>query len=133
MKKNSTETIKEDKFAQREKEKYAQPIASREHIIELVKQHTALLAETIAEYLGLSSQEDLEALRRRLIAMLRDGQLKKNNEGFLQGDPDVELIEGTVLTHRDGYGFLKIDAPTAVVDFFIHPYLIRNILHGDRV
>ncbi|HWS01872.1 MAG TPA: winged-helix domain-containing protein, partial [Gammaproteobacteria bacterium] len=69
----------QDPQAERETEKYARPIPSRELIMETLKeQGVPLMREQLAEVFQLSDEEDLEALRRRLNAMERDGQLVLN-------------------------------------------------------
>ena len=66
----------QDPFADREAEKYDNPIASRELILALLKDHKAPLSQrTIARQLGIKDEEATEALRRRLRAMERDGQI----------------------------------------------------------
>jgi len=68
-----------DPYAQREAEKYENPIPSRELILQYLE-HTGkpLGREEIAEAFTLESEDQLEALRRRLRAMERDGQLLFN-------------------------------------------------------
>src|SRR3569623_561142 len=64
----------EDPFHEREAQKYAQPIPSREFILEhLAQQGGPESFEQIAAALGLASEEDLEAQRRRQRAEERDG------------------------------------------------------------
>ena len=68
--------INRDPFALREAEKYEQPIASRELILHLLAQNGRPLKRAeIAEALNITAEDQLEALRRRLRAMERDGQL----------------------------------------------------------
>jgi len=67
-----------DPHRQREARKYGRPIPSREYIMEvLAKAGAPMHQEKIAETLGLEDEEELEALRRRLNAMIRDGQLSR--------------------------------------------------------
>ena len=78
-KKNVEFSSTKDPFAQREAEKYENPIPSRELILQLIEQAGKPLARTdIASSFHLESEDDLEALRRRLRAMERDGQLLFN-------------------------------------------------------
>jgi ribonuclease R len=64
-----------DPYAQREAEKYENPIPSRELILQLIEKiGKPLRRQQIAQLFGLESTENLEALRRRLRAMERDGQ-----------------------------------------------------------
>ncbi|NMW24309.1 hypothetical protein HFP05_07960, partial [Rhodanobacter denitrificans] len=65
-----------DPHADREAQRYARPIPSREAILDLLEQRGELLTEArIAEALDIHDETDLEALRKRLAAMVRDGQL----------------------------------------------------------
>src|SRR5690606_31777223 len=71
-----------DPHAEREARKYGNPIASRELILELLdRQPGPATHPELADLLGLTDDDDIEALRRRLIAMARDGQLISNRRG----------------------------------------------------
>ena len=78
-KKQLSFNIKKDPYIKREAEKYEQPIVSREHILQLLE-HTErpLRRAEIAEAFSITDESQLEALRRRLRAMERDGQLLFN-------------------------------------------------------
>lgn len=68
--------MSQDPFQEREAEKYANPIPSREFIIEhLTKREKPANREELAVELNIEGEEQIEALRRRLRAMERDGQL----------------------------------------------------------
>ena len=121
-----------DPHAAREANRYEQPIASREAILELLAQADGpLTADRIAYALGLSKPSQQEALDKRLAAMLRDGQVLKNRrEGFGLA-ARLDLIPGTVIGKADGYGFLRPDAGGD--DLFLSPLEMRQVMHGDRV
>jgi ribonuclease R len=71
-----------DPHAAREAQRYDNPIASRELILELLEDAGRPLAHSeLAGALSLSEEQDLEALRRRLRAMQRDGQVHVNRRG----------------------------------------------------
>ncbi|MEY4768669.1 MAG: ribonuclease, partial [Pseudomonadota bacterium] len=73
-----------DPQAEREAAKYAQPIPSRELILQLLQHHPNPLSRSeIAQAFGLESDSDLEALRRRLRAMERDGQILYHHKHYL--------------------------------------------------
>ena len=115
----------------REGKKYENPIPSREFIMEQLARFGApLRRDELAERLDLSSEDDLEALRRRLNAMERDGQLVRNRRGALCLVNKKDLIAGRVIGHRDGFGFLKPDEGGD--DLFLTPRQMRQLLHGDR-
>lgn len=131
-KKDVSRVLKRDPFAEREAQKYENPIPSREYILEyLSKRGRPATFLQIKEELGLSSEEQIEALRRRLIAMIRDGQLLKNRKGEFGPLADMELIAGRVIGHKDGFGFVVPD--TGGDDLFLTPRQMRGVLHGDRV
>ena len=66
----------QDPFHDREKANYAEPIASREHLLELIQaEHVPLPQEDIAQALGYDDEVSQEALRRRLQAIV--GELSK--------------------------------------------------------
>ena len=68
-----------DPHAAREAARYDNPIPSREVILELLQEaESPLDRDGIAGRLGLVEPEQLDALRKRLRAMERDGQLMVN-------------------------------------------------------
>lgn len=124
--------LKSDPFSAREAQQYEQPIQSREFILaHLMDRKIPLTEEILAEELGLSTDRDREALRRRLRAMERDGQVVRNRrEGY--GLPKkMDLVTGRVTAHRDGYGFLAPDG--GGVDLFLHASHMASLMHGDRI
>jgi ribonuclease R len=130
-KKDAVFSTKKDPYIQREAEKYEQPIASREHILQLLE-HTGLpLRRTeIADAFSITEDEQLEALRRRLRAMERDGQLLFNRAQQYCVVNNKDLIVGRVLGHSDGFGFLKPDDGSD--DLFLSPREMNPLLHNDR-
>ncbi len=120
-----------DPHAKREARKYARPIPSREFILEcLARQGCSLSRERLAELLDLESDEDREALRRRLRAMERDGQLIRDRRGGYAPVDKLDLVRGRVIGHPDGFGFLVPDEGGG--DLFISAREMRSLLHGDR-
>ncbi|MDJ0777932.1 MAG: ribonuclease R [Gammaproteobacteria bacterium] len=121
-----------DPFHARESERYERPIASREHLLELFRdQRVPLPPEHVADALGYTDEASLEALRRRLQAMVRDGQLFRNRRGGYLGFDHMDLVRGTVSTHPDGYGFVTPE--TGARDVFLPAREMRSLMHGDRV
>ena len=121
-----------DPFAEREASKYDNPIPSRELISELLNfKGKPLLRKEIAREFGLESADQLEALRRRLRAMERDGQLLFNRRQKYCLVNSKDLIAGRVIGHTDGFGFLKPDDGSD--DLFLSPREMRSLLHNDRV
>ncbi|MCG5537404.1 ribonuclease R [Halorhodospira sp. 9622] len=122
---------KRDPYQEREQAKYENPIPSREYLLELLAAHRRPLGRReIAEALGLESPDQHEALRRRLRAMERDGQLVRNRRrGYLVVDHS-ELVRGRVMGRPDGSGFLLPDGTGDRIA--LSPRQMRCLLHGDR-
>lgn len=121
-----------DPFADREAQKYAQPIASREAILAwLAKADGPQAAEEIGAHFRLDATEAREALDKRLAAMLRDGQLLRNRRGGFAVSAKLDLIAGSVIANPDGFGFLKPQDGSD--DLFLPPAELKKALHGDRV
>ena len=121
-----------DPYSNREAEKYQNPIPSREFILDLLNQNDRPLTQrNISKLLGLTSDDEIEALRRRLRAMERDGQLLRNRKNAYGVLSKMNLITGRVTGHQDGYGFLIPDE--AGEDLFLSQREMQVALHGDRV
>jgi len=121
----------EDPFAQREAEKYEQPIPSRELILQLIeKLGKPTGRKAIAEAFGLESDDQLEAVRRRLRAMERDGQLLFNRRQQYCIVDSQDLIAGRILSYPDGFGFLQPE--DGGEDLFMSPREMNRVLHNDR-
>ncbi|KAF3981699.1 MAG: ribonuclease R [Methylococcales symbiont of Hymedesmia sp. n. MRB-2018] len=121
----------QDPFAQREAEKYVRPIPSRELILQLIEEvGKPLRRQQIAQQFALQTDEDLEALRRRLRAMERDGQLLFNRRQKYCLINSKDLIAGRVLGHADGFGFIKPDDGST--DLFLSPREMKSLMHNDR-
>ena len=121
-----------DPYAQRESEKYENPIPSRELIMEVLgRQEGPAHLKELATLLGLSADDELEALRRRVGAMLRDGQLVRDRRDCLGLAQKMDVVTGRVIAHPDGFGFLVPD--TGGDDLFLCARQMRSLLHGDRI
>ncbi|OAI04602.1 ribonuclease R [Methylomonas methanica] len=121
-----------DPHAQREAEKYENPIPSRELILQLIQEAgKPLRRQQIAQQFSLETPDALEALRRRLRAMERDGQLSFNSrQKYSLGSGD-NTIAGRVLGHPEGFGFLKPDDGSE--DLFLSPREMKPLMPNDRV
>ncbi|UYC13564.1 ribonuclease R [Xanthomonas sp. CFBP 8445] len=121
----------QDPYAAREAERYAQPIASREAILQLLERCDGpQTLDELAEQLGLTEPTRKEALSKRLGAMLREAQLVQNRRGGYAPLQQTNLIPGVVIANPDGFGFLRPDEGGD--DLFLPPYEMRKVLHGDR-
>lgn len=122
----------QDPNASREAERYDHPIASREAILTLLSDSGRPLdRESIASALELHDERDLEALRRRLRAMQRDGQLHVNRRNAYAPAAAIDLLRCRVQGHRDGYGFaMPIEGGD---DVFLSARQMRSLFDGDTV
>lgn len=119
-----------DPFLEREAEKYENPIASRELILDLIKGHEKPMSrEELAKVLKLTEEEPLEALRRRLRAMERDGQLVFTRNQCYALPDRLNLVKGYVLGHKDGFGFLRPEGGGP--DLFLNNREMQRLMHGD--
>ena len=120
-----------DPHAKRESSKYDNPIPSREYILEqLEAAGQPLDRKAISALLGLSDDNGLEALRRRLRAMERDGQLMFTRKKEYALISKMDLITGRVIGHADGFGFLVPEDGTD--DLFLTAFQMRRLFHGDK-
>ncbi|AFL72577.1 ribonuclease R [Thiocystis violascens] len=121
-----------DPHRQREAKKYANPIPSREFILDtLTSNGVPQSFEELATTLTLTDEEDRIALERRLGAMVRDGQLVRNrNQAFCLVNKR-DLIAGRVIGHPDGFGFVRPDEGGD--DLYLYAKEMRALFHGDRV
>jgi ribonuclease R len=122
----------QDPQAQREARRYENPIASREFILQIITEADHPIdQDALAEVLGLHDEETREALRRRLKAMVRDGQLVRNRRDCYALADQFNLIPGRVITHPDGFGFLVPDAGGD--DVYLSARTMNSVFHNDRV
>jgi len=131
MKKNKNTPVS-DPHASREAEKYEKPIPSREFILETLEQAGGPLNKNqLARLLSVSDVAQLDALRRRLRAMERDGQLMRNRKGAYGLPSKMDLVTGRVQAHRDGYGFVMLEGGGD--DLFINGKQMSTVFDGDIV
>ena len=124
--------MSKDPFQQREAEKYDNPIPSREFILaHLDKREKPANREELGRELGISGEEQIEALRRRLRAMERDGQLVFTRRQCYALPERLDLLRGKVIGHRDGYGFLRIE--NSKDDLYLSAEQMKFCMHGDII
>jgi len=123
--------LSSDPFAKREKAKYEQPIASREYLLNLIAADSVPVPqEYIAESLQYDDDTRIEALRRRLSAMVRDGQIFRNRRGGYLSFDHMDLEKGYVQAHADGFGFLTPESGGK--DIFLPERQMRKLMNGDK-
>ena len=135
LKKSVKQSVKQsvcDPHAQREAKKYKHPIPSREFLLDHLEQlGQPVTVKELIKQLTLEHEDEQEGLRRRLKAMVRDGQLMTNRRQAYVLVDKMSLISGIVIGQRDGTGFLKRD--DGEDDLFISTYQMRRVFHDDRV
>jgi ribonuclease R len=123
---------KHDPYAEREAQKYDNPVPSREFILQLLEDAPGPVTHPeVCEMLDLRDEDQVEAVRRRLIAMARDGQLVSNRRGAFARLDKIDVIRGRVQGHKDGYGFV-IPAKGGN-DLYLHNRQMRRVFDGDEV
>ncbi|MDC9620922.1 ribonuclease R [Xenorhabdus sp. XENO-7] len=124
--------MSKDPFQEREAEKYESPIPSREYILDILSKHTTPVSrQELAKELQLTSADAQEAFRRRLRAMERDGQLIFTRRQCYALPERLDLLKGTVIGHRDGYGFLRAEGHKE--DFYLPAEQMKMAIHGDVI
>jgi ribonuclease R len=130
--KDTSKRRRKDPHAGREAKRYEQPIASRELILDVIQEadHPVNRGDLEA-LLGIhDDDEGAEALRRRVNAMVRDGQLVKNRRNCYALADQFDLVQGRVIGHQDGFGFLVTDDEGD--DVYLSARQMRALFHGDR-
>ncbi len=108
------------------------PAPSRREILEILdKSGKPLQRRDIVAALGVESDDSREILRRRLHAMVRDGELIKTRRNAFGLPARMDLVKGRISAHRDGFGFVIPDDGGS--DLYISSREMRKVLHGDRV
>lgn len=116
---------------QQELEKYENPVPSREFILQTIRNYDAPMSkEELLDAFQIDDEERQEAIRRRLRAMENDGQLVFTKKKRYALPEKMDLIRGTVIGHRDGYGFLQVEGDD---DWFIPNSQMIRVMHGDFV
>ncbi len=120
-----------DPNAAAEAAKYDNPVPSREALLMLLEQAPGPMShEDVCLALGETDPGRVEALRRRLIAMSRDGQAMSNRRNQFFPMDKAGLVMGKVMGHRDGFGFVLRDGDD---DVFLSNRQMRKVFHGDKV
>ncbi|PKI00734.1 ribonuclease R [Glaciecola sp. 33A] len=124
--------MSEDPHYSREKEKYENPVASREFLLEtLSNANKSLSFVEICNIVNAKDEDARIGIQRRLRAMEREGQVAFTRDKKYEVQKAEALIRGRVIGHRDGYGFLKHSDTEK--DLFIHQGQMQTLLHDDIV
>ncbi|WP_456269746.1 ribonuclease R [Kushneria sp. AK178] len=126
-------TPADDPQADREASQYDNPVPSREYLLQILTEHgKPITHEEVSQRLGIEDEDRLEAVRRRLSAMERDGQILRQKSGAFEIIDPESLLDGRVVGHRDGIGFFVRDDKQKP-DLVIPPRQMRRLFDGDRV
>ena len=121
-----------DPHAEREAAKYENPIPSREVILEVLQAaRKPLNHNKLCKKLALADHEQVEALRKRLRAMERDGQVMSDRKGAYGLVDKMNLIHCKVQGHRDGYGFAMPVGEGE--DIYLSSRQMHFVFDGDEV
>ena len=132
MTKKHKNLINQDPHYKRELEKYGNPIPSREFILSVIRDNNAPMnRDEILTALSIRNEDQIEAMRRRLRAMENDGQLVFTKRKRYALPEKLDLFKGTVISHREGFGFLQVDGKKD--DLFIPNHQMQKVMHGDFV
>lgn len=124
--------VAKDPYADREASKYDRPIPSREYILEFLNDSMGPLTyEELSSAFSIADEDALEALRRRLIAMERDGQVVRNRRNAYGSLDKMNLIKGRVVGHPEGFGFVIPEHGGD--DLFLSSRQMRRVMDGDEV
>ncbi|KMK51912.1 exoribonuclease R [[Actinobacillus] muris] len=123
--------MKQDPNYQQELEKYDNPVPSREFILQTIREYDAPMSkEELLAAFQIHDEARQEAIRRRLRAMETAGQLVFTKRRRYALPEKMDLLKGSVIGHRDGYGFLQVEGDD---DWFIPNGQMVRVMHGDFV
>ncbi|RAJ95277.1 ribonuclease R [Aliidiomarina maris] len=111
---------------------YEVSIPSREALLAAVEaQSKPLPYDDIVRQFKLDDERQQIAVKRRLRAMERDGQLVYTKANAYGLPERMDLVKGRVIGHRDGFGFLQVEGGGK--DLFLPHHQMQLVLHGDIV
>ena len=123
--------LKKDPHQKREASNYDNPVASREYLLDIVNQQAAPIShQHVVKQLKYKDEDQIEAVRRRLNAMARDGQIFRNRRGGYLSFDHMDLEKGPVQAHPDGFGFLTPESGGK--DIFLPAREMRKLMNGDK-
>ncbi len=120
----------EDPEYEREAAHYAEPIASRRLILDVMADIGEPIGfKRLAKELDLEQRSQRKALTNRLRAMVRAGQLAVDRRNVYAIASKMELVRGRISGHTGGYGFLVTESGHD--DVFLSHRQMRGVFHGD--
>ena len=95
-----------DPHLEREKERYKNPLPSREYILQILQQQGIPLSEQVLQKLLDITKKEEELFNRRLTAMMREGQIFRNRKGDLCVMEKLDLVKGCLaFAYKDSVNF----------------------------
>ncbi|MEW9798805.1 ribonuclease R [Alteromonas sp. CYL-A6] len=124
--------MSDDPHYEREKEKYENPVASREYLLSVLKAHGKPMSFLeICSEVNASDEDSRIGIQRRLRAMEREGQIQFTRQKTYQLQNKDELIRGRLIGHRDGFAFLRPDDKSG--DLYVSAGQMQFYMHDDIV
>ena len=121
-----------DPHAEREARRYDNPIPSREVILGILGDaKKPLNKKQLAKKLELTGDEQIDALGKRLRAMVRDAQLMQDRRDAYAVVERMDLVHCRVQGHRDGYGFAMPIGEGD--DIYLNARQMHFVFDGDEV
>lgn len=122
-----------DPHAAREAANYANPVPSREYLLDLLRSSSGPLdADEICLLLKLRDSDQVDAIHRRLRAMERDGQVARNRRGGYGTLEELSLVKGRVIGHPEGFGFVTSPERRGN-DIYLSSRQMKRVFDGDTV
>ena len=111
---------------------YKHPIPPRTEILQFLKDcGRPVKVEGILQGFGLKGQRVREQLVDQLRKMVRAGQIIENRRAEYCLTAKIELLTGTVMGHRDGFGFVSREGDQD--DVYLSAREMREVIDGDRI
>lgn len=122
----------QDPWLERELQKYPDPVASRELILQVLENFgKPMTFNQLLTALSVRKSSKIDALGYRLKAMLRDGQIMQDRRGRFCLFQKINLKRGTIQGHPEGFGFFIPEDGSD--DMVLSPKEMRAVMHGDTV
>lgn len=119
-----------DPFLDREIKKYGIPVPSREFILMTLKAFKQpVKAKQLIQHYQIEEPDLKDAVKRRLKAMLRDGQLAKVRAGYVCVEA-ISDVEGKLVIAKDGDGICITDDQQMIP---LYRQNIRGLYDGDWI
>lgn len=121
-----------DSYQRKKYSQYKSSIPSREHISLWLDHYKYFITQrTIEKKFDINDKESKKALLKILRSMERDGQIISTYNHCYIIPKNFKLVEGKVIGHRDGYGFLRTEVLKD--DLWLSSDQMKLCIHGDII